>query len=168
MKVFEDFKAWSEQNEGRTEILTPAGRMTAIHKFKPGASEEKIRDLSNFFSTPLPPDYIKFLRFCNGASLFEHPEYGGENFLYSAQDVIYYNEASDRKIIVANILDDQIIIDLDRWQSGNMEYLLLGESFDPAEAAGRFYSNFEIWLERFVISQGTKFWYWKTDRRLSE
>lgn len=150
------FKEWSDQNNGRIEILAPTGKMTAMNKFKPGASEDKIKELSEYFSTPLPPDYTSFLQLCNGASLFEDPEYGGESFLYSSQDVIHYNEASDNKIVVANILDDRILIDLERWSSGDEKYLLLCESLNPVDYASPFYSNFETWLDRFLISQGEK------------
>ncbi|MEO2256228.1 SMI1/KNR4 family protein [Paenibacillus amylolyticus] len=153
------YKEWSDQNNGRIEILAPTGEMTAMNKFKPGASEDKIKEFSE-----LPPDYISFLQLCNGASLFEDPEYGGESLLYSAQDVIHYNEASDNKIAVANILDDRILIDLERWRSQDQDYLLLCESLNPVEHARRFHSNFETWLDRFLISQGEKFWYWKTER----
>ncbi|NMI04264.1 SMI1/KNR4 family protein [Paenibacillus sp. SZ31] len=162
------FKEWSDQNNGRIKILAPTGKMTAMNKFKPGASEDKIKELLEYFSTPLPPDYISFLQLCNGASLFEDPEYGGESFLYSAQDVIHYNEASDNKIVVANILDDRILIDLELWSSGDEQYLLLCESLYSVEHTGSFYSNFETWLERFIISQGEKFWYWKTKRSFEE
>ncbi|WP_024630779.1 MULTISPECIES: SMI1/KNR4 family protein [unclassified Paenibacillus] len=164
MNVFKDFKEWSDKNEGRIKILTPAGKTTAVNKFKPSASEDKIKELSDYFSTPLPPDYISFLRLCNGASLFEDPEYGGVNFLYSVQDLIHYNEASDSKIVIANILDDRILIDLERWRSQDEQYMLLCESLYSTEHTGCFYSNFETWLERFILSQGSKFWYWKTDR----
>lgn len=164
MKVFEDFKQWSDRNQGRIEIINRNGLEIGLNKFKPAASDEKIKDLTDFFSSQFPSDYINFLRFCNGASLFEDLEYGGVNFFYSVSEVIHYNEATERKIVVANILDDRIIIDLDRWQSGTEEYLLLSEDMYSKEHTGSFYSNFETWLERFVISQGEKFWYWKTDR----
>ncbi|MFC9706596.1 SMI1/KNR4 family protein [Paenibacillus sp. NPDC056933] len=168
MDVFKDFKKWSDENGGHIEILAPAGKTTAINKFKPSASEDKIKELSDYFSAPLPPDYIRFLQLCDGASLFADPEYGGENFLYSVQDVIHYNEASDSKIVVANILDDRVLIDLDRWRSQDEHYLLLCESLYSKEHTGRFYSNFETWLERFIISQGSKFWYWQTERSFEE
>lgn len=164
MELFKAFKEWSDQNDGQVEIFTSAGKMTAINRLKPGATQEKIEDISNFFSVSLPPDYIGFLQICNGASLFEHPEYGGEIFLYSVQDVIHYNEPTDRKIAVANIVGDQILIDLDRWHFGEEEYLLLSEDLYSKDHTGCFYSNFKTWLERFIISQGEKFWYWKTER----
>ncbi|MDT0121031.1 hypothetical protein Q9R46_00135 [Paenibacillus sp. RRE4] len=62
MKLFKAFKEWSDQNDGQIEIFTSAGKMTAINRLKPGAT------------------------------------------------------------------------------------------------------NLETWLERFILSQGEKFWYWKTDR----
>ncbi|MBB6024135.1 hypothetical protein HNR77_005239 [Paenibacillus sp. JGP012] len=164
MSVFRALREISNQNDGRIEILTPIGKRTVINKFKPSATEDKIKELTNYFSTSLPLDYINFLRESNGASLFEHLEYGGENFLYSVQDVIHYNEASDRRIVIANILEDRILIDLDRWSTENQEYLLLCESSNPVEYSGDLHSNFETWLERFIIAQGSKFWYWRTDR----
>jgi len=164
MAVIEAFKEWSDQNDGHIEILSPTGKTSVINRFKPSASEDKIKELSQYFSTLLPQDYINFLQLCNGASLFEDPEYGGESTLYSVQDVIHLNNASDSRIVIANILDDRILIDLERWRSQDEQYLLLCESLNPIENAGRFYSNFETWLERFIISQGSKFWYWKTDR----
>lgn len=83
MELFKAFKEWSDQKNGQIEIFTSEGKMTAINRLKPGATQEKIEDISNFFSVSLPPDYIGFLQLCNGASLFEHPEYGGEVLLYS-------------------------------------------------------------------------------------
>ncbi|WP_434751370.1 SMI1/KNR4 family protein [Paenibacillus amylolyticus] len=164
MSVIKAFREMSIQNDGRIDIITYSGKITVINKFKPSATEDKIKELTNYFSTSLPSDYISFLRESNGASLFEHLEYGGENFLYSVQDVMYYNEASDRRIVIANILEDRILIDLDRWSTQNQEYLLLCESSNPVEYSGDFHSNFETWLERFIIAQGSKFWYWRTDR----
>lgn len=166
MKVFEDFKRWSDRNQGQIEIITRNGLEIALNKFRPAAPDEKIKYLTDFFSSAFPSDYIAFLQICNGASLFEDLEYGGVNFFYSVSEVIDFNEAPDRKIVVADILDDRIIIDLDRWQSGTSEYLLLSESKYSKEYTGFFYSNFETFLERFVISQGEKFWYWKTDRHI--
>ncbi|MDP9701721.1 hypothetical protein J2T16_004665 [Paenibacillus intestini] len=40
----------------------------------------------------------------------------------------------------------------------------LCESMNPVDFSGHFNTNFKTWLERFIISQGEKFWYWKTDR----
>ncbi|WP_145324819.1 SMI1/KNR4 family protein [Paenibacillus xylanexedens] len=162
------FKEWSDQNEGQIEILAPTGKTTVMNRFKPGASKDKLKELYEYFSVALPPDYISFLQICNGASLFEDPVYGGESFLYSAQDVIHYNEASDNKIVIAKILDDRILIDLERCRSQDQDYLLLCESLNPVDYASRFYSNFETWLDRFLISQGEKFWYWKTERSFDE
>ncbi|WP_110931661.1 HNH endonuclease signature motif containing protein [Paenibacillus bouchesdurhonensis] len=79
-----------------------SGSVTNIHHIRP-------RNLggTNAFHN------IQFLKCCNGASLFENPQYGGENIIYSIDEVILYNDTTYQldKIVVANIVDDRIVID---------------------------------------------------------
>lgn len=166
-KLILQLKKRQEMHGGCDEIIISGGDIVnACSHFNPPAIDEEIHKLTIHFSSEFPYDYIQFLKCCNGASLFENPQYGGENIIYSIDDVILYNDTTYQldKIVVANIVDDRIVIDLSRWRNGEEHYLLLCESMNPVDLTSSFYCNFETWLERFIIAQGSKFWYWKTDR----
>ncbi|WP_028562817.1 SMI1/KNR4 family protein [Paenibacillus pinihumi] len=162
------FKKRLETNNGCTEIIIPGGDSVNVRShFNPPAAKQDIQRLTNYFSSQFPNDYLQFLECCNGASLFEDLQYGGENILYSVEQVIFLNDISrqQNQITVANILDDRIVIDLNLWRKGEDHYLLLCESQNPVEISGKFFCDFETWLERFIIAQGNKYWYWKTERK---
>lgn len=159
MSTLSSFKEWSDQGNGNIDILIHGGRVTVHNRFGSPATDQEIEQLSDFFSRPLPDELYQFLKTCNGASLFEDLSYGGESIIYSTADIMTLNESTSTKIIVANILDDRILIDLDHTD----KYMLLCESLNPIEESRRFSCDFETWLERFILSQGSKFWYWSLD-----
>lgn len=165
--LMRQFKDRLDNNNGIIEAMVKGGdfEKTRNH-LNPPATQEDIQRLTDHFSSEFPQDYIQYLECCNGASLFEDLQYGGENILYSVDQVIMANENIEHndRIAVAYICDDRILIDLNLWRKGEDQYLLLCESVNPVECSGRFFCNFETWLERFLLAQGHKYWYWKTER----
>jgi hypothetical protein len=165
--LMQQFKKRLDYSNGLIEIMVSGGNVINTRSLlKPPATKEQIQRLINHFSSEFPPDYLQYLDCCNGASLFEDLQYGGENILYSVDQVILANDTIEHngRIAIANICDDRILIDLNLWKKGEDQYLLLCESTNPVEWSGKFCCNFETWLERFLLAQGEKYWYWKTER----
>lgn len=169
MQLIEAFKKRLEQHNGEIDVqqMDGSGEIVKMSsRFHPPATKEMIDELKNHFSSELPPDYVAFLESCNGAVLYIHPQYGSENLLFSVGEILgrsWVNDYPD-KMEVAYILDDRIVIDLEKWRNGDEHYLYLCESLSPLDDVRSLYCNFETWLERFIISQGNKYWYWRVGK----
>lgn len=166
-ELIQIFKSRLEQNNNELEVQTLGREIINMRcSFNSPASKDMIDLLKNEFSSEFPQDYIDFLECCNGATLYIHPQFGSENVIYTVQDVIDINTANKpfNKVVVACIYDDSIVIDLEKWRNGDSNYLLLCESMNNIEPSKKLYCNFEAWLERFILSQGNKYWYWSIER----
>lgn len=132
-------------------------------EFNRSVSDEEIEQLVNSTKLKVPKDYLEFLKVTNGCSLFNHELFGGENLLFPIDQVEYlYNNVNKFTdyLLIANIYDDNIVIDCNRYTNGDDNYLLVGpstSSFDNLRPLG---CNFETWFYRFVITNGTKYWTW--------
>lgn len=123
-------------------------------------SEDTLTEFSNCVGHRLPDDYVKFLRLSNGCRLFDHPYYGGENYLYGLQEIFHhtYEEPSDGYLKIGYFYQENIFIDLKLFVNGEKNYLFVKEHISQFSEGRPLYMNFELWFDRFVISQGTKFW----------
>jgi len=128
--------------------------------FNEPISEEDLGSFEKQLGYKLPPDYKEFLRITNGCRLFDHPKFGGENYLYALQDIknITYEEPNEGFLKVGNFYEEDIYIDLKLFNSGEKNYLFVKYNIDQFHEGRALRSNFELWFDRFVISQGTKFW----------
>lgn len=108
----------------------------------------------------LPEDYIRFLKNTNGCRLFDDAQYGGEAVLYGLQELFRtYEEANTGYLKIACIYQDHIFIDLKSSMKGAPNYIMIGENqeYRPLNM------NFELWFDRLVVAQGSKFWEWTWD-----
>jgi hypothetical protein len=129
--------------------------------FNPPASLDEINDFLSNMQASLPKDYETFLLIHNGAHLFSD-EFGSSVQLYSLDEILAYHNSymPEGWYPIANVLGDTVFIDSSSNQQGNEEYLYWhpsGEAYLDSRNLGL---NFEIWLDRLVISQGSKYWEW--------
>ncbi|MBD7966645.1 SMI1/KNR4 family protein [Paenibacillus gallinarum] len=110
----------------------------------------------------LPSDYIAFLKICNGCNLFDHPVYGGESYLYRLEDIklLTYEEPTEGYLKIGYFYQDNLVIDLKKYSEGQKNYLLVKGHIDNFYEARELNMNFELWFDRFIMSQGSKFWTW--------
>jgi hypothetical protein len=131
-------------------------------QFNDPASEEEIQEFIQSTGVQLPQDYQAFLRIHNGAILFQ-PWYGGQMELFPVSKII------KEKVSIGIFLESWfpigcqdggfLMIDGDNANRGDQDYLLWWES-SRYEDVEHLNLNFELWLDRFIISQGAKFWHW--------
>lgn len=131
--------------------------------FNPPATEKEMNAFEEQTGWVLPPDYRAFLRITNGCRLFDDVHTGGELELYSLQQIIEYNKQENPYegcYDIAYICQDHIVVHSSSYLQNDKNYLYWKgqlESFEEAQSLG---SNFELWLDRLVVCQGAKFWWW--------
>lgn len=153
-----------EENNHVIQIQNEEGHLfDAKCTFNPPASEEDIFNFERQTGFILPPDYKAFLKITNGCRLFDDIDYGGEIELYSLQQIIDLNEHYDQYegcYDIAYIYQDNIVINSRLISQNRENYLFWKDHIDQFNEAIPLKMNFELWFDRFIISQGTKFWSW--------
>ncbi|WP_244944380.1 SMI1/KNR4 family protein [Brevibacillus brevis] len=132
--------------------------------FNSPATLEMIEEFLRDTQWHLPTDYKNFLLIHNGAWLFEGVRYGGGYELLSLDEIknshLDYMPKHWYPISVSN--GDYIFIDSNRAKEGKVDYLVRFNHDDDIipENGSSMKMNFETWLERLIIAQGTEFWTW--------
>lgn len=131
-------------------------------RFNPPASLEKINLLRSVMGYTFPEEYETLMFNTDGCELFAHPTYGGENMIYCIDDVIRYNRQSGypQRVRVGYIYADNLVIDLEIYRSGDQNYMFVCDSTSHLSESRPLYCSFEIWFDRFIMSNGVKYWDW--------
>lgn len=143
-------------SHGAFPLIQPGGFVLEdpYFHFNDPATEKEIADLENFFKVKFPNDYKEFLRLHNGIDIIDGIE------ILSTNDVIKYNEAQDLPeecILIGYHFDGRYVIDTNRYSNG-LDYMFFLDSIDSFEEAENLGSNFEIWFDRLLSSNGVKYW----------
>ena len=131
--------------------------------FHPPASEEELHEFEKKTGFMLPVDYKEFLKITNGCYLFDDIQYGGETHLYSLEEILAYNNAYDPHegcFDIACTFQDNIVINSQMARQNKQNYIFWKGHIDQFSEAIPLKMNFEIWFDRFVVTQGSKFWNW--------
>lgn len=158
--IFTLKKKLEENNHIVTLELEDGTFTDAKCTFYDPVSDEDIMQFTDILGYTLPEDYITFLKLTNGCRLFDHPIYGGENYLYGLWEIARntYEEPNDGFLKVGYFYEENIYFDLKMYDCGEKNYLYVKEHIDQFREGRALHMNFEIWLERFIDSQGMKFW----------
>ncbi|MCF2946428.1 SMI1/KNR4 family protein [Paenibacillus tarimensis] len=164
-KTLKSLKKRLNNNNDLLELQLGEGYLTeAKCTFNEPINEKDLLDFEKEFGLRIPEDYYNFLTITNGCSLFDHPEYGGEASIYRWQDTMdaTYEDPKEghKKLIIAYIYQDEIVIDLKAYNEGLSNYLMVKGHIDHFHQARPLNMNFELWFDRFIICQGEKFWTW--------
>ncbi|QDR73642.1 SMI1/KNR4 family protein (plasmid) [Limosilactobacillus reuteri] len=111
----------------------------------------------------LPNDYLTFISQINGAELFTDGKYIQKCKIYSIQETLHWREflrnsgfyPDWNKLLPIVELQDigQLILNLGRYESQE-DYLLY-----PDEANKYFRISFTEWLNNYLLTNGSEFWY---------
>ena len=151
------------KNNGLMEIYTGNGEYEEVKcTFREPVTIEQINEIESKSGWTFPEDYKEFLLITNGCKLFDHPCYGGENELYRLEDLIEcnYEDPFEDCFSIAYVYAENIVINSERFRSGDPNYLFVKGKIDHFHEAEPLNMNFEMWLDRFIICQGSKFWNW--------
>ena len=81
-----------------------------------------------------------------------------EDTLTEFSNSIGYRLPSDGYLKIGYFYQENIFIDLKLFGNGEKNYLFVKEHISQFSEGRPLSMNFELWFDRFVISQGTKFW----------
>ncbi|MGY3312859.1 hypothetical protein ACV242_001355 [Peribacillus simplex] len=148
------------------KIISYEGEVREITcSFNSEAATAEIEKFENENSIKLPEDYKAFLTLHNGARIYESIEEDGEKLgdgleIFSLDEIKEYQEIeylSEHGIPIAHLLNDcYLILDTEKLKSGDPNYLNI-LAFTELSSLNL---NFEIFLDRYIISQGEAFWSW--------
>ncbi|WP_336770864.1 SMI1/KNR4 family protein [Bacillus bombysepticus] len=148
------------QNEqGNTSIVTCS--------FNSPVEQSEIESFENNNNWTLPIDYKFFLQQHNGARIFEmllegNINIGGGIRIFSLNEIeITHNNLQLPKDVypIAHVHENYLVVDNSKVISNIPDYLLLGDDILDLHPL---HSNFEIFLDRYIVSQGSSFWRWNT------
>lgn len=119
----------------------------------------------------LPESYKRFLQISNGATLFEDIEYGQRGCKLLNIDEIMETTAHIKSlgyelpnswIVFAKWLGDSdiLILDLEKAKIKTENYIIYGESYEAEENWYYLNGDFETWIDRLIVAQGSKYWTW--------
>ncbi|MFE9274494.1 SMI1/KNR4 family protein [Paenibacillus glucanolyticus] len=131
--------------------------------FNSPASLSDIQNLCQKKGWALPDQYVEFLLYCNGCYLFRDQFGTGFDLLSHKQmDEYHLNYMPKNWIPICYYVGDYLFIDSDRVDTGK-GYLMWHnhEQYFEDPPTIRFEIDFNTWLERLIIAQGSPFWEWK-------
>ncbi len=102
----------------------------------------------------MPNDYKEFLFSHNGMEMFNGVE------LLSTEGIIEFNEVQDfpkEYVLIGYHYAGRYVVDTNKSNKG-LGYMMYLDSIDDIEDAVYLDSNFEIWFDMLVASNGTKYW----------
>ncbi|MBZ5201844.1 SMI1/KNR4 family protein [Planomicrobium chinense] len=147
-------------SKGLLEVQQEDGYVTKVKmNFNPPATESELQKLP----FTVPEDYKEFLRLHNGGLIFSHPQYGSGFELFTIDEILEYRaipgyDYPDNWFPIAYGYDGCYLIVTDKVVGNGYLYVMdTGYNFEDNMYIGM---NFEDWLEKFVIAQGSKFWEW--------
>ncbi|WP_242169346.1 SMI1/KNR4 family protein [Priestia koreensis] len=155
------------ENDNILQIQANSGYVyNATCTFNAPASDADIHNFEKETGYVLPSDYKEFLKLANGCRLFDDVNYGGEAIFYSldmirqAIDKNCNDEGFEAHYEIAYIYQDNIVINSKLVSQQKANYLFWKDHIDQLKDSEPLRMNFELWLDRFIMCQGEKFWWW--------
>jgi len=145
--------------------------MEAEFEWNTPASDSDIFEYERNNNVSLPESYKEFLKISNGAILFKDKQYGqwgckicGINELNIVNEKVRAIRGNfpDSWLVFATWLGDTdlLIFDLSKYNSGEKKYILDGDECDSEDEFDYINGDFEKWLDRLIVAQGSKYWRW--------
>jgi len=145
------------------EIIAEKGvSHTVTCSFNPPINQIDIDEFEKKINHKLPEDYREFLLLHNGVRIFDMLldgiDIGGGLEIYSLEeisDVLNSEEFQQSSFLpIGYISERHLVIDLKSIKESN--YLFTKNSAEVTPL----YVNFELFIDRYIISQGANFWEW--------
>lgn len=139
--------------------------MDVTFQLNEGATLNELEQLNKLNYT-IPKDYLRFLNEINGATLFDDGKYIQKCKIYSIQEMFHWRKFLrdsgffsnwDKFLPILDLQDiGQLMIDLERYENKE-DYLLY-----PDESNHYFHIGFTEWLNNYLVTNGSEFWYIKS------
>lgn len=134
------------------------------------ALDSEIDQFGKNLGLKLPLSFKDFLRITNEATLFRDKKYGQwgckiyglSNIIKINQEVRTWRNLPESWLVFATWIGDQdmLIFDLNRINEEGKKYIIYGDECDFVDEFEYINGNFEKWIDRLIVSQGSKYWRW--------
>lgn len=155
-------------NNNRMEILGIEGAVLEVKcTFNEPSNIEKLKQFEESTGLLLPDDYRDFLLIHDGAIIFEvllnsSINIGGGLYLFSIDEVKNRKEElafQQNHYPIASLLEGHhLVVDVEKIKNNDRNYLLITNPF--FDEITMLNLNFELFLDRYLLSQGSSFWEW--------
>jgi len=151
--------------KGNMEIVAEQGEIHTVHcSFNPPIAGKELKDFQDEKGWILPEDVQQFLSKHNGAKMYEmllgSINIGGGLQIYSLEEIKKTHDAlkslSDY-IPIGYVFENNLLISRTALERDDPDYLYISGTLLKPEPL---HSNLELFLDRFVVSQGSNFWEW--------
>lgn len=156
------------QNNGIIQIQLEEGALLNVTcQFNAGMDEHKIEQFFRSNDWEIPDDYASFLKLHNGATLFCDPLNGGGLKLFDIDSILLYRNDYDYMFppdcYPVGMLNGAMIYicSKDVLETPD-QYLYWQDCIASHDTALKLNINFEVFLDLFIISQGSEYWLWPT------
>ncbi|KZN98586.1 SMI1/KNR4 family protein [Pseudobacillus badius] len=154
--------------KGKIHIQQEFGYISEVKfRFNNGTKEKKILEMEKRLNITFPEDYKEFLFMHDGAHLFIDEQVGTRFELLSLNEINEYRSYMDYPDgwypIAYGFEGNTLLINsngINKTKRAN-DYLFWMEEGGPFDDVVALDMTFEMWLDYFIVSQGTKFWEWK-------
>ncbi|MBD1381695.1 SMI1/KNR4 family protein [Metabacillus arenae] len=152
-------------DEGNMEVIAEQGNIHTVNcSFNSPICNETLLAFQQESNWTLPDDYKEFLTHHNGARIFEmllgKVNIGGGLRIYSMQEIqkTYENlQLTSTYYPIGYVLESYLLINNKDIEQKNLNYLFIASTFPEIKPLNL---NFELFFDRFIISQGANFWDW--------
>lgn len=155
-------------NDGKLIVQNEQGNTSVVTcSFNLPVEQKDIEVFENNTGWTIPLDYKTFLQQHNGARIFEmllegNINIGGGIQVFSLDEIkITHSNLQLPKNVypIAHLHEVYLLVDNERVINNNLDNLILT---DDALGLYNLQYNFEVFLDRYVVSQGSSFWRWNT------
>ena len=152
-------------NNDQMKIISYEGEVSNVScSFNAPIKTTEVEMFESEHNIKFPEDYKAFLTLHNGARIYESIDDGdklGDGLeIFSLDEIKEHQEIeylSEHGIPIAHLLNDcYLILDTEKLKGGDPNYLNILEFTELSSLN----LNFEIFLDRYIISQGEAFWSW--------
>ncbi|MEI5908030.1 SMI1/KNR4 family protein [Bacillus spongiae] len=158
-------------NNNQMKVLGEEGTVLDVKcTFNDPSNTEELKQYEESTGLLLPDDYHEFLLIHNGAIIFElllngSLNIGGGLYLFSIEEVKSTKEKlafEQNHYPIARLLEGHhLVVDVERIKNNDSNYLLIINPFFNETTILNL--NFELFLDRYLLSQGSSFWNWSVD-----
>ncbi|MFL8937249.1 SMI1/KNR4 family protein [Rossellomorea oryzaecorticis] len=150
---------------GNMEILAEQGNIHTVHcSFNPPVESGKLQTFQEESKLMLPEDVREFLSQHNGARLYEmilgSNNIGGGLLVYSLEEIKKTRailQSLSEFIPIGYVFENHLLIGRTAVDQDCPNYLYIAGTILKPEPL---HLNLELFLDRFVVSQGSNFWDW--------
>ncbi|MGE6489912.1 SMI1/KNR4 family protein [Paenisporosarcina sp. NPDC076898] len=152
-------------SQKRHTLVKTGGRLTSVTSSINKPNEEKnVLQFEEKIGYRLPDDYRLFLVKFNGVKIFQElldgRNIGGGLELFSIQEIVQnleYMDPNNKLLPIGKVEQQFLTISLEAIEKKNPNYLFLLDHIDGPRSL---HLNVELFLDRFIVSQGSVFWEW--------